>query len=143
MAYEGRITYLDAPFDGVNWLKDHESSFHTDASGGSRRIWEASTTTPPLPLKSNKAHSLRWDQIKDQIAESITFDLDPSPYQTKDIRCIILGKTKASLDAGSLNYIMAIAPSSGYAPDSYVRVGVGVVSDDCIDWTSEHHVEVR
>lgn len=150
MAYEGSIAYLEVPFDGVNWLSDHESPFHTDASGGSRHFWEASRPASPLMLKSKKARKLRWDQFKGQSTQSIIFDLEPSPYHVEDIRCIVLGRTKSSLDMkvslntkGSLNYIMAIAPSPGGTPETYVRAGVGAMSNECIDWNSEQSVEVR
>ncbi|KAF4451825.1 serine threonine kinase [Fusarium albosuccineum] len=143
MAYNGRISYLDAPFDEINWTKDYESPFKRTDGRDDKKYWEASGANPIPVLKSNAARKLNPGKDQSDITDRITFDLTPGdPIST--LRCIVIGKekTKASGNNG-LHYVLIIGPSPSKQPGHCIRVGVAVVLESHISWESTEYVEVH
>ncbi|RTE79083.1 hypothetical protein BHE90_006436 [Fusarium euwallaceae] len=141
MTYEGSITYVDAPFDEVDWTKDYESPFKTKTE---RRYWEANGSNPTPVLKSQSARKFSLSADPKEALERIRFDLKSTEYhQLGALRCIIIGKTKSSVsDDAALHYVLVIAASSPGKTQAYVRAGVGVLLKRHISWSSVESVEV-
>lgn len=141
MTYEGRISYLEAPFDKVAWTKDCLSPFMSDID---QTFWDANGNypTPTLISKSARRFSPTSVNILDQ--RTITLD-QPSPdHQVDAMRCIILGKDKVDgPNYATQNYVLVVAPSSSLSRGGYVRVGVGAVQDHDIRWDLEEEVIVH
>ncbi|KAJ3546129.1 hypothetical protein NM208_g2163 [Fusarium decemcellulare] len=143
MAYNGRISYLDAPFDEINWTKDYESPFKRTDGKDDKKYWEASGANPVPGLKSNAARKLNLGKDQPDITDRITFDLTPvDPVSA--LRCIVIGKekTKSSGNSG-LHYVLIIGPSPSKRPGHYVRVGVAVLLETHILWELTEYVEVH
>ncbi|CAM1509806.1 Fc.00g001410.m01.CDS01 [Cosmosporella sp. VM-42] len=141
MAYEGGVSYLEAPFDTVKWTNDYESPFQSD---GNKQYWEANESNNATPvLKSKMGRRFPLDQSSPDIAQNIMFDLDTKIDRLDGYCCIVLGKEKSDGSrTNTLNYVLVIAPSPSKQPNAFVRVGVGALLDSQISWTSEEYVEV-
>ncbi|KAM5355082.1 hypothetical protein ACJ41O_001728 [Fusarium nematophilum] len=143
MTYEGSVTYLEAPFDKVDWTKDYDSPFDIDDGNQDKRYWEANGNNPSPVLRSDRARRLASDQDRTELVESIIFDLEGKDYEFDALRCIIIGRAKPNTSGRSaVNYALVIAPSSKQ-PDAYVRVGVGSLLDAHVDLDVEESVEVH
>ncbi|KAJ3468292.1 hypothetical protein MRS44_002357 [Fusarium solani] len=142
MTYEGSITYVDAPFDEVDWTKDYVSPFKSNTE---RRYWEANGSNPTPVLKSQSARKFSSSADPNEVLERIRFDLKSTEYhQLVALRCIIIGKDKSSdSDDAALHYVLVIAASSPVKTQAYVRVGVGVLLKRLISWSSVEDVEVH
>lgn len=141
MTYEGPISYLDAPFDQIDWTKDYESPFKSDEG---QSFWEANGNYPPPALVCKRARKLSLSSFDDPVLQdAIVLDLPSRVHDIDLLRCVILGTKKVEkLGESKENYVMVIAPSSCRHPGAYVRVGVGVVKDGDIHWASEEQVEI-
>lgn len=141
MTYEGRISYLEAPFDKVAWTKDYESPFTSDDD---QSFWEANGNYPTPALRSKAARKLSTSFFSDPVfQESIILDLPSKTDQTDVLRCIILGKEKIDGPMGSTkNYVMVVAPTSPKRNGTYTRVGVGVIRNIDICWDGEEKIDV-
>lgn len=150
MAYDGLISYLDVPFDEVNWSKDYESPFAQN--GENKKIfWEANGTDPIPSLKSEKARRLVPN--RDEPCQMFFDQAGPEPCHTHQYKCIVLGKKKKKkgesllLETGTRNYVLIIKPvdepSSAHPVGLYRRAGVGSLPDCWIDWESTERVEVH
>ncbi|RSM01163.1 hypothetical protein CDV31_011472 [Fusarium ambrosium] len=143
MAYEGSITFVDAPFDKVDWTKDYESPFEVDMG---RRYWEANGSNPAPVLKSKSARRFSSSGDPDEVFRGVRFDLDRAAFhhQLSALRCIVIGKDKPSESKdAALHYVLVIAPPPSGKPQAYVRVGVGILVKSLISWDLEEYVEVQ
>ncbi|KAJ4328819.1 hypothetical protein N0V84_000606 [Fusarium piperis] len=141
MTYEGSITYVDAPFDEVDWTRDYESPFKADTE---RRYWEANGSNPTPVLKSQSARRFSSSADPNGVLERIRFDLKTSEQlQLGALRCIVIGRTKLPKPGdATLHYVLVITAPSSRTPQAYVRVGVGILLKSLISWDSEEYVEV-
>lgn len=141
MTYEGRISYLDAPFDKVAWTKDYVSPF---TSNGDQTFWDANGNYPTPALISKSARRFSPTSVNILVQGGIIMDQPFEDHQVNALRCIILGKDKIdSPGHATQNYVLVVAPSSSQSHGGHVRVGVGVVPDHDIRWDLEEEVIVH
>ncbi|CCF40692.1 hypothetical protein CH063_00363 [Colletotrichum higginsianum] len=138
MAYSGRISYLEAPFDRIEW-QDHVQSPLTSESG-LKQHWKADQV-------SVVSHTLRGPMRKlkleaTELDERITFDQEERTA-VRDLRCIVLGvKRLASLSAIAEHYVLIIKPASSGETNQYTRAGVGSLLPEHISEDAEIEVFV-
>ncbi|RSL49633.1 hypothetical protein CEP54_012338 [Fusarium duplospermum] len=111
MSYDGSITYVDAPFEEVDWTKDYESPFETKTG---RQYWGTNENNPSPVIKSRSARKFSSSADPNKVLEKIKFDLKASAYhQLGALRCIVIGKAKSSEpDDSALHYVLVITASS-------------------------------
>ncbi|RSL99222.1 hypothetical protein CEP52_009893 [Fusarium oligoseptatum] len=119
MSYDGSITYVDAPFEEVDWTKDYESPF--EAKTG-RQYWGTNENNPSPIIKSKSARKFSSTANPNKVLEKIKFDLKASAYhQLGALRCIVIGKAKSSEPNDSaLHYVLVITASSSGNPDARI-----------------------
>ncbi|KAI8720224.1 Protein kinase domain-containing protein [Fusarium sp. LHS14.1] len=142
MSFDGSITYVDAPFEEVDWTKDYESPF--EAKTG-RQYWEANGSNPAPVLKSHSARKFSSSADPETVSGRIKFDLDTYAHlELVALRCIIIGKSKPSRpEDATLLYVLVITSSPSGKAGAYIRVGVGILLKNLISWGSEEYVEVH
>jgi hypothetical protein len=142
MSYDGSITYVNAPFEEVDWTKDYESLF--EAKTG-RQYWGIHENSPSPIIKSKSARRFSPSADPERVLERIRFDLETSKHlQPEALRCIVIGKARSSEpEDDTLHYVLVITALSSGEPEAYVRVGVGVLLKSLISWGSEEYVEVH
>ncbi|UPK90662.1 hypothetical protein LCI18_001597 [Fusarium solani-melongenae] len=142
MSFDGSITYVDAPFEEVDWTKDYESPF--EAKTG-RQYWEANGSNPAPVLKSQWARKFSSSADPETVLGRIKFDLDTYAHlELLALRCIIIGKSKPpGPEDSTLYYVLVIISSPSGKVGSYIRVGVGIFLKSLISWSSEEYVEVH
>ncbi|KAI8677917.1 Protein kinase domain-containing protein [Fusarium keratoplasticum] len=142
MSYDGSITYVDAPFEKVDWTKDYESPF--EAKPGTQ-YWGIYEDNPSPIIKSKSARRFSRSADPERVLERIRFDLETSKHlQPEALRCIVIGKSRSSEPGDDiLHYVLVITALSSGKPEAYVRVGVGVLVKSLISWGSEEYVEVH
>ncbi|KAJ4184958.1 hypothetical protein NW755_008872 [Fusarium falciforme] len=142
MSYDGSITYVDAPFEEVDWTKEYESPF--EAKTG-RPYWGIHENNPSPIIKSKSARRFSPSADRERVLERIRFDLETSKHlQPEALRCIVIGKSRSSdPEDDTLHYVLVITAFSSRTPEAYVRVGVGVLLKSLISWGSEEYVEVH
>ncbi|KAL6357016.1 hypothetical protein LRP88_10633 [Fusarium phalaenopsidis] len=142
MFYSGGITYVDAPFEEVDWTKDYESPFESRAG---RQYWGTNENNPSPVIKSKSAKRFSPSADPKKVLERIRFDLDTYAHlQLGALRCIVIGKAKSSgPEDAALHYVLVITGSSSDKAGVYVRVGVGILLKSLISWGSEEYVEVH
>jgi hypothetical protein len=141
MTYEGPISYVEAPFDQIDWTKDYESPFKSDEG---QSFWEANGNYPPPALVCKKARKLSPSSFHDLVLQdAIVLDLPSRVHEIDQLRCVILGTQKVGRPGESRrHYAMVLAPSSSRHSGAYSRVGVGVVKDSDVCWGPEEEVEI-
>lgn len=143
MKFEGSITYIEAPFEKVNWTKDYESPFREGHGSEVKHFWEASGTSP-TPVLRSKVRRFHLPQSTSKVMEGITLDTQTTSHPITELRCIIIGRKKSEVSGtGGTNYVMVIAPMLEREENAYVRIGVGTVQDAHIIWNSVELVEVH
>lgn len=120
MAYEGPITYLEAPFEHINWTKDIVTPFNTDS--GKKTHWEVSEGSK-IPLLRGVASRISLDAV--ELLKRVRFD-ESKPHTIDHLRCIIIGKEKTEgLTREPEHYVLVLMRLSGEQGGRYERVGVG------------------
>lgn len=121
MAYSGRISYLDAPFDGVDWVRDVLSPFTSKT--GHRQHWEVDLTTKPHLLHVT-GRSFEMDPT--ELSQRITFDKDDDTMSVEDLRCVVFGIERlAGVLRDSERFVLIVKPVSPRDGKLYMRCGVG------------------
>jgi hypothetical protein len=139
MSYDGRITYLESRMDTAIWTHEYSSPFRTDED---RRYWQADGVCPTPVFKCIGARKLSAMSIDSlTLWGYIILDLPSRDLQVDALRCIVLG-TKGGLEDTRI-YVLVIEPCPSKGQVAYVRVGVGAVRHDDIDWDSAKAVEVH
>jgi hypothetical protein len=141
MAYKGGISYLDAPFEKVDWTKDYTSPFQSTDSGH-KSFWSASGNGSIPVLKSDGARKFVSDGTESDILDMIRFDTDGPAHTLDQLRCIVIGKDKpeSTVDKPP-HYVLVIKALS--ESNVYVRVGVATLPEVLISWNSTESVEVH
>jgi hypothetical protein len=141
MAYKGSISYLEAPFEMVDWTGDYDSPFRKNINRG-KTFWVASGNKP-TPVLRSKARQFASNQDPLVISRSIVFDIEYYNYRIDQLRCIIIGRDKPNTNAKELlNYIIVIARSPTEQGNGYIRVGVGALPDFLIRLDHREEVQV-
>lgn len=112
MAYDGRITFMDIPFDGVEWMSNVCGPADATEDGG------VSAKASELCLDGEE---LMTRAILD--VQGVTFDED-------SWKCVLVGKEKCEQESDAAHHVLLIrpAPSSvGPSDDLYGRVGVATL----------------
>ncbi len=144
MAYQGRIKYMDIPFDGADWTTDLQSPFKAGTNDWDKRHWEpdASTRATDLLASARRLTINRLDMLT-----RVVFD-EPREYDVETLRCIIVGKQKKGEQVDDpIHWVLIIRSvlkrnSSGlYA--LYERVGVGYLLASHISTEDASQVRVR
>ncbi|KAG0646494.1 Serine threonine-kinase [Hyphodiscus hymeniophilus] len=125
MAYEGGISFLDIPFDGVLWKEDEDGEEIRSPwirSGASSSSWHTADSNGRIDLTC-KVRDLRLD-LADQ---SIVYDKLVRP-RGRAVKCVVIGRKKSNVptdEAEQEHYILVVAPRLDGSKDAYERVGVG------------------
>ncbi|KAK1959985.1 HET-domain-containing protein [Colletotrichum sublineola] len=123
MAYSGRISYLEAPFDGINW-QDYVQSPLTSESGV-KQHWKADQISIVGYMLRGPMRKLNLEAT--ELGGRITFDQEERAT-VRDLGCIVLGvKRLASLSAIAEHYVLIIEPISSGDTTQYKRAGVGIL----------------
>lgn len=134
MAYEGGITFMDIPFDGVLWKEDEEGEeirapwCHGSISNSS---WHTGDSDGRIDLIC-RARALDLSLID----EKIVYDKVVRP-SGRTLKCVVIGRKKSKVPADVAeqeHYVLVVAPKleSG-GEDVYERVGVGTLLGSWID----------
>lgn len=117
MACEGRIKYLDIPFSQVSWLKNPTNPFGAEASLSDSWDGRLHATANALLIGEQ------------ELLKRVVLDCDSHHYDRRTWRCVVLGKSKVEGGNAEVgNYALLIRPiSSADAPDTYERVGAGIL----------------
>lgn len=124
MAYEGAITHLRPPFDGVNWEKENIRSPWT--AGARQATWSSAGRGSVNHLEVIvRAFLLPLDHEKMGI---VIFDDGRGP-EGRAMKCVVFGRLKttpANTASGKSHYVLIVS----LKPDTvemYERIGVGFV----------------
>jgi hypothetical protein len=122
MAYGGSITFMDLPFDEVEWEKEEIRSPWSPHPTGSGPVWHSTR------LRSNYylevvIREFRRDSTAQQV---LIFDQDHN-HSMESFKCVIIGKRKTEIDTpAQVHYVLLVTPKVG-SDDTrlFERVGVG------------------
>lgn len=129
MAYEGPITFIDAPFDGVYWEeKEVLSPWSPRPASSSTPMWHSSIGTPKQCL----IVSARTFRLKDVNLERIIFDTGQQRPESRSLKCVIIGRRKSEDGSPTqTHYVLIVEQLSN---DRFERVGAGELSKKAILW---------
>lgn len=136
MCYLGKITYLDPPFDKVEWSQDVDFPFIPSYYDLKKKYWTTDELGYLLPLTA-LARNFCFGEAR----ERIIFDTDEN-HELSRLRCVVVGKDKDwELGGNRLHYVLIIKMESeaniwGHANNRgpyCVRVGVGSMEARHID----------
>lgn len=115
MAYDGRITFLEIPFDEVQWM----GRVHIPPPGRDLGTWM-------------EASKLRIDNT--QLMERAVLDVQDVEFVEGAWRCVLVGRGREGEDHNDAfpQYVLLIRPlslslSSDRPGDAYERVGVAIL----------------
>lgn len=120
MAYQGPITYMEIPFDQVDWTTDcvfpSDSEIATNTQGPALKTLARELTMSRLDL----IHRVKLDQ--------------QAEIRVSDLRGVVLGKDKRRESREPMHYVLLITLSRDQLEgrEVYVRAGVA--------WLLEHNV---
>ncbi|KAJ3544685.1 hypothetical protein NM208_g2926 [Fusarium decemcellulare] len=141
MAYEGAITFMDIPFNTVDW--EHErvrdpgirSPWTLRTSSSSSYSWHTGNSTERVDLIAHAKELVNLDLAE----KGIIYDQGSRPLGDRDVRCVVVGRQKAGskeVDLTNLDhYVLIVASREEYGRDGvYERVGVGSLLGSQIVW---------
>ncbi|KAM0490779.1 hypothetical protein ACHAP8_011247 [Fusarium lateritium] len=133
MAYEGVISYVQVDFDKVDWTNEFSSPFDSGSGAKGKWHWEADGTNKPPVLGLRKVRQMKDDTLPQTISMDVSDNWD-----TKILRCVVLGNTKPDGDAEPHNpsshcYVLIIKPSSDIR-GVFTRAGAGILQYNQIVW---------
>jgi hypothetical protein len=137
MAYQGAITFMDVPFDGVQW--EHEGRIQSpwtpssytssSSSSSSSSAWHTGNSSERIDLMARAR-----DLVDLALAEGkIIYDRGTRPAADRMVKCVVVGIEKPDANmvveaTGLKHYVLIVAPRlnhSGGPDNMYERVGVG------------------
>lgn len=122
MAYEGGITFMDLPFDGVQWEEEEIRSPWTP-SRASSSSWHTGNANGRIDL-TGMARNLNLT-LGDQ---HIVYDSGVRPTG-RTTKCVVIGRQKSEVATDVVrqrHYVLIVAQKPGAENDKiYERVGVG------------------
>ncbi|KAM6516334.1 hypothetical protein FALCPG4_014517 [Fusarium falciforme] len=120
MAYRGPITYMEVPFDQVDWTTDcvfpSDSEISMNFRGPALKALARDLTLTRLDF----LHRAKLDQ--------------QAEIQASDLRGVVLGKDKRRESREPMHYVLLITPSGDHIEGRKVYVRVGVA------WLLEHNI---
>jgi hypothetical protein len=118
MAYDGAIDYMPIPFGETTWFDDISSPFR-------RHKWH------PRPVDSILELEAPVRKLTGTLAGEVT--IDERDYDTGDLMCVVVGKSKART-----HYVLLVRPlPAGEGGRLYDRVGVAALDYDEIVWEGQ------
>lgn len=138
MAYDGRISYLEAPFKLVDWTDDIMSPFTTES--GRKQHWEVGHNGE---FKVLRGRARKFDLDRVELLKRVKFDEAKDPV-IEDLRCIVIGIEKSEgLSRAAERYILVIKPVPSGLTGQYMRSGVGRVLAEHISKGSNIEVTIQ
>jgi hypothetical protein len=140
MAYFGAITYMDIPFEQIDWTKDNiRSPFGAESrcqSGGGRST-RAATTLVALARKMNIGTL--------ELLKRVVFDTDSQDSDYNSLWCVTVGKDKTGdEEVARAHYVLVTKSLSlGGSRDFHQRVGVGRLLNSHISSSGGRWVQVE
>lgn len=142
MAYTGPISYLDLPFNEVDW-EEHDISSRWLSGTGNSWSYSGDCLTCPLELTVHgRPFDLQAARSSDR-ARIVLDDPDRIDELGPFLKCVVLGKSrgqeKESRDAKT-HYVLLVTPTAtqdGDVSPIYNRVGVGYLPGTLIDFIGQ------
>ncbi|KAF5492284.1 hypothetical protein CGCS363_v011204 [Colletotrichum siamense] len=130
MSRNGPISFLDAPFDRIDWHENIFTPFHSKS--GRKKHWKAGRDDDVAHVLQGRSRKLSIN-AKD-LEQKIIFDQKGQTARA-GLRCIILGTEKATSSMKNVqHYVIIIEPISCSEREQYVRTGVGkLLSNDILE----------
>ncbi|KAH6894606.1 hypothetical protein B0T10DRAFT_456832 [Thelonectria olida] len=141
MAYEGGITFLDVPFDGVQWEDASQIRSPWSVKRTSSSSWHTGDAN------CSKFLTGRAREVNLELASrDMVYDKDDPPSEDRDVKCVVVGSQKPGVApnvAARKHYVLVVAKSlESEDGGTYERVGVASLRGSWIDLTGPG-VEVR
>ncbi|KAK0669118.1 heterokaryon incompatibility protein-domain-containing protein [Cercophora samala] len=131
MAYEGAISFMDLPFDGIDWLYSAE---------GLVPPWGSTTytTTASSHTGNTDEHTFLRARVRDFTdlmtgSTGIIYDAGSQYFlqEKKRAKCVVVGKQKSKSGTTNVHhYVIVVVPKDG--KDGYERVGVAALPGNYI-----------
>lgn len=122
MTYSGRISYVEAPFQRVDWTSDVVSPFTTGS--GHKQHWKVDQTGGSPSIA---AIAKRFTMERVELMKRVKFDRDGMGF-SDELRCVVVGVEKPEDSSKEAeHYVLAIIPAISGGPGRYTRAGVGTV----------------
>ncbi|KAF6839177.1 serine/threonine protein kinase [Colletotrichum plurivorum] len=134
MTYSGRISYVEAPFDRVDWTNDIVSPFISES--GHKQHWKVGQQGGDQVIH---AIARKFTMNRVELMKRVKFDREGMGF-SDDLRCVVVGVEKPEDSSRQAeHYVLAISPAKSGEPGRYTRAGVGTVLfghiayDDAVD----------
>jgi hypothetical protein len=137
MAYQGAITFMNVPFDEVDWEEGKDairSPWTSSNSSSSSATWHTGNSDERIDLTANVR-----DLVSPGSAEKgIVFDQGRTGLTDGRLKCVVVGKEKVrekKTDVALLRhyYVLVVVPR-GILETGYERVGAACLPETCIAW---------
>lgn len=137
MAYQGAITFMNVPFDEVDWEKGMDairSPWTSSRSSSSSATWHTGSSDGNIDLTAYAR-----DLVSPGSAEKgIVYDQGRTGLDDRRLKCVVVGKEKVRDEKADMvrlrrYYVLVVAPR-GSLETGYDRVGAACLSEACIAW---------
>ncbi|KAI8665084.1 Protein kinase domain-containing protein [Fusarium sp. Ph1] len=145
MAYQGAITFMNVPFDEVDWEEGKDaikSPWTWNDSSSSSATWHTGNSNENIDLTAYAR-----DLVSPGSAEKgIVFDQGRTGLTDGTLKCVVVGKEKVrdeKADVALLRhyYVLLVVPRRSLET-GYERVGAACLPGTCISWDSEVRVRI-
>lgn len=146
MAYQGAITFLDVPFDGVDWEQGKDairSPWTWSDSSSTSATWHTGNSNERIDLMANARDLVDLAFVE----KAIVYDRGRTAFTNGKIKCVIVGKekvrqAKAGVELPRQCYVLMVAQREVLGAE-YERVGAACLPETCISWDSKSEERVR
>lgn len=145
MAYQGAITFMNLPFDEVDWEEGRDaikSPWTWSDSSSSSTTWHTGNSNENIDLTAYAR-----DLVSPGSAEKgIVYDQGRTGLADGRLKCVVVGKEKVrdeKTDVALLRhyYVLVVVPRRGLEI-GYERVGAACLPGTCITWDREVKVRI-
>jgi hypothetical protein len=143
MAYQGAITFMDLPFDGVQWeqydaegkgiqwqwrARGKSDTSSSLSSFSSNPAWHTGDSNEEANLVMRARGFVNFPAVHDD--RRIVYDRATRPILDRVVKCVVIGRKKANsmMDTAEKleHYVIIVAAKRNESEDNiYERVGVG------------------
>ncbi|EXL66156.1 hypothetical protein FOPG_17646 [Fusarium oxysporum f. sp. conglutinans race 2 54008] len=136
MAWMGPISYVDVPFEKVDWSDNIGSPFENDIDDGSKGEVKSISHIPEIKLNA-RAKEFTLEEYQDE-----TLVLDSQTWQDlRVVRCVVIGVERSNISVQERkHYVILIAPKNGCK--TFERVGAGFLNGKYISSTTAIEVQI-
>ncbi|KAF3805938.1 Cyclin-dependent kinase 8 [Colletotrichum gloeosporioides] len=136
MSHSGPISFLNAPFDRVDWNENIHSPFNSKS--GRKQHWKAGQDDVIAHVLRCRLRNLR-ENVQD-LEQKITFDRKLRTSK-EALTCIVLGTEKPTGSKEDIqHYVLVLKPVAPGVSGQYMRAGIGRLLSN--DMSNEEGVEV-